>query len=219
MESVAGVPAGRFSRGWLRTRQTGVEGCSGRCMGGGGSAGRASPATRRAIPSVVGRCLGLMHRCARTYALHSIACASMELRPRPSRNNCGRTATSACAKLAASDIGAEYAKLVETCVEINQCVGCTDDSSLSHFSAMTWPRWLRRAVRNRHRHAIEQASRRWRGGRRDDSARTRRKILISTQVETNVPLILRDLAPQWVHAKLHAILMPPARQDIKNTRR
>ena len=40
-----------------------------------------------------------------------------------------------------------------TCVEINQCVG-----------------W--------HHHAIEQASRRWRGGR---SARTRRKILISTQ--------------------------------------
>ena len=34
-------------------------------------------------------------------------------------------------------------------------VGCT---------AMTWPRWLRRAVRNRHRHAIEQVSRRWRGG-------------------------------------------------------
>ena len=32
-----------------------------------------------------------------------------------------------------------------------------------------------RAVRNRHHHAIEQASRRWRGGR-DDSARTRRKI-------------------------------------------
>ena len=33
-------------------------------------------------------------------------------------------------------------------------------------------------------HAIEQASRRWRGGRRDDSARTRRKILISTQPPT-----------------------------------
>ena len=32
------------------------------------------------------------------------------------------------------------------------------------------------------RHAIEQASHRWRGGRREDSARTRRKILISTQV-------------------------------------
>ena len=59
------------------------------------------------------------------------------------------------------------------CVEINQCVGCTDNSSLSHFSAMTRPSWLGRAARNRHRHAIEQASRRWRGGRRDDSARTR----------------------------------------------
>ena len=43
--------------------------------------------------------------------------------------------------------------------------------------------WLSRAARNRHRHAIEQASRRWRGGRRDDSARRRRKILISTQVD------------------------------------
>ena len=41
---------------------------------------------------------------------------------------------------------------------------------------------LRRAATNWHRHAIEQASRRWRGGRRGDSARTRRKILISTQV-------------------------------------
>ena len=53
--------------------------------------------------------------------------------------------------------------------------------SRSHFSVMTRPCWLRRAMRNRHRHAIEQASRRWRGGRRDDSARPRRKILISTQ--------------------------------------
>ena len=59
--------------------------------------------------------------------------------------------------------------------------GAPDNSSPSHFSAMTWPLWLGRAARNRHRHAIEQASRRWRGGRRDDSARTRRKILISTQ--------------------------------------
>ena len=57
-----------------------------------------------------------------------------------------------------------------------------DNSSLSHVSAMAWPRWFRRAARNRHRQAIEQASRRWRGGRRCDSARTRRKILISTQV-------------------------------------
>ena len=47
---------------------------------------------------------------------------------------------------------------------------------------MMRPFWLGRAVRNRHRHAIEQASRRWRGGRRGDSARTRRKTLISTQV-------------------------------------
>ena len=34
-----------------------------------------------------------------------------------------------------------------------------DNSSLSHFSAMTWPSWLGRAVRNRHRYAIEQVSR------------------------------------------------------------
>ena len=52
---------------------------------------------------------------------------------------------------------------------------------------MTRPSWLARAARNRHCHAIEPASRRWRGGRRDDSARTRRKILISTQV--NIPSI------------------------------
>ena len=32
--------------------------------------------------------------------------------------------------------------------------------STSHFSAMTRPCWLRRAVRNRHRRAIEDASRR-----------------------------------------------------------
>ena len=46
---------------------------------------------------------------------------------------------------------------------------------------MTLPSWLGRAVGNRHRHAVEQALRRWRGRRRNDSARTRRKILISTQ--------------------------------------
>ena len=60
-----------------------------------------------------------------------------------------------------------------TCVAINQCVsGAPDNSSLSHVSATTRPCWLRRAVRNEHHHAIEQASRRWRGGRREDSART-----------------------------------------------
>ena len=46
------------------------------------------------------------------------------------------------------------------------------------------PSWLGRAARNRHRHASEQASRRWRACRRDDSARTRRKSLISTQDAT-----------------------------------
>ena len=46
----------------------------------------------------------------------------------------------------------------------NKASGAPDDSSLSHFSAMTRPSWLGRAVRNRHRHAIEQAARRWRGG-------------------------------------------------------
>ena len=66
--------------------------------------------------------------------------------------------------------------------------GAPDNSSLSHFPAMTRPSWLGRAVRNRHRHAIEQASRRWRGGRRDDAARTRRKILISTQVPFTIPI-------------------------------
>ena len=62
--------------------------------------------------------------------------------------------------------------------------GAPDYSSLSHSSAMARPTWLGRAVRNRHRHAIEHASRRWRGGRCDDLARTRRKILISTQRAT-----------------------------------
>ena len=46
---------------------------------------------------------------------------------------------------------------------------------------MTRPSWLGRAARPRHRHAIEQASHRWRGGRRAESGRTRRKSLISTQ--------------------------------------
>ena len=57
---------------------------------------------------------------------------------------------------------------------------------------MTRPSWLGRAVMNEHHHAIEQASRRWRGGRRDDSARTRRQILISTQVQKQEPHRLRQ---------------------------
>ena len=41
--------------------------------------------------------------------------------------------------------------IVIACVEINQCVGCT------HFSAMTRPSWLGRAVRNEHQreHAVK----------------------------------------------------------------
>ena len=54
---------------------------------------------------------------------------------------------------------------VSSCVEIKSASGAPDNSSLSHFSATTEPCWLRRVVRNRHRHAIEQAARRWRGGR------------------------------------------------------
>ena len=45
--------------------------------------------------------------------------------------------------------GALLLAVVVACVEINP---------LSRFSATTWPRWLRRAVRNRHRYAIEQIS-------------------------------------------------------------
>ena len=57
---------------------------------------------------------------------------------------------------------------------------------LSHFSAMTPPSWLglesgEEPTSPRH----EQASRRWCEGQRDDSARTRRKILVSTQVHAS----------------------------------
>ena len=72
--------------------------------------------------------------------------------------------------------------------------------ALSHFSVMTGPCWHRRAMRNRHRHAIEQAARRWRGGRREDSARTCRKILISTQAATLVILGMLGLVVNHVFA-------------------
>ena len=55
-------------------------------------------------------------------------------------------------------------------------------------------------MRNRHRHAIEQAARRWRGGRREDSARTCRKILISTQAATLVILGMLGLVVHHVFA-------------------
>ena len=101
--------------------------------------------------------------------------------------------------------------LVRTCVEINQCVGY-NNSSLSHFSAMTRPSWLGRAARNRHRHAIEQASRRWRGCRGEDSARTRRKILISTQV-------VAWPAPQHVCPRLRARAADATHRDAAPGRR
>ena len=53
------------------------------------------------------------------------------------------------------------------------------------ISASSGPYWLRRAVRNRHRHAIEQVSRRWRGGRRGDSGRTRRKFDFHTGMRSS----------------------------------
>ena len=59
----------------------------------------------------------------------------------------------------------KFSNRVCTCVEINQC--------RVHPIILFTKSFLgddARAARNRHRHAIEQASRRWRGGRRDDSA-------------------------------------------------
>ena len=50
-----------------------------------------------------------------------------------------------------------------SCYPVRESTSASD-ASLSHFPAMPRPCWLRRAVRNRHHHAIEQASRRWRGG-------------------------------------------------------
>ena len=66
-------------------------------------------------------------------------------------------------------------------MKINQCVGCTRQFFTKSFLGDDAAVLARSSGEERHRHAIEQASRRWRGGRRDDSARTRRKILISTQ--------------------------------------
>ena len=59
---------------------------------------------------------------------------------------------------------------VAYCVEINARVACTK-SSLGDDVAVLAP-----SSGDRHRHAIEQVSRRWRGGRRGDSGRTRRKF-------------------------------------------
>ena len=54
---------------------------------------------------------------------------------------------------------------VERCVEIDPCVGAPDNSSLSHFSAMTRVSWLRRAEPAPPRHRAGVASMEWRTAR------------------------------------------------------
>ena len=88
-------------------------------------------------------------------------------------------------------------KIVRGCVEINRASGAPDNASLSHFSATTRPCWLNRVVRDPHRHAIDQALRRWRGGRRDDSGHAR-AILISTQVRGDPEKLLEQVGPGLV---------------------
>ena len=71
--------------------------------------------------------------------------------------------------------------VVEICVEINQGVGCTRQfftkPSFGDDAAVLARSW--EPASRRHRAGVAS----WRGGRRDDSARTLRKILISTWVE------------------------------------
>ena len=64
---------------------------------------------------------------------------------------------------AASPEKLKHEAAVAACVETNQCVGCTRQFFTKSFLGDDAACWLRRAVRKRHRHAIEQASRRWRG--------------------------------------------------------
>ena len=90
-------------------------------------------------------------------------------------------------------------------MEINQCDGCTRQFFTKSFlgdDAAVLGLW--------HRHAIEQASRRWRGGRRDDSARTRRKILISTQV---TPVVQEEEAPSSPKKTLRFSVAPSPVQN------
>ena len=49
--------------------------------------------------------------------------------------------------------------------KLTSASGAPNNSSQSHFTARTRPCWLHRVVMDRQRHAIEQASRRWRGER------------------------------------------------------
>ena len=92
------------------------------------------------------------------------------------------------ARVADPGLGGTYMTLLNTLANVGakwppspawkstKCDGCTRQFFTKSFLGNDAAAWLGRAARNRHRHAIEQASRRWRGGRRDDSSRTRRKI-------------------------------------------
>ena len=92
----------------------------------------------------------------------------------------------------------EHGRVIGPVWKSTSVSGAPDNSSLSHFSAMTRPSWLGRAARNRHRHAIEQASRRWRG--------TSRKILISTQVlRGSAAWVTCNEAPEGEPSALEAI--------------
>jgi len=74
----------------------------------------------------------------------------------------GAAATLGCASaVAALEVpDCEIHFIVAAWVEIKHSAsGVPDNSPLSHFSATTRPSWLGRAARDRHRHAIEQASR------------------------------------------------------------
>ena len=101
----------------------------------------------------------------------------IDMRVRAARDALGRVAATIARDLADLDVREAALSARELSGDaLRGGVDLCENSSLSHFSAMTWPRWLRRAVRSRHRHAIEQMSRRWRGGQRGDSGRTRRRF-------------------------------------------
>ena len=55
-------------------------------------------------------------------------------------------------------VGSEYATF-HPVWKSTSASGAPDDSSLSHFSAMTRPTWLGRVARNRHRYAMIQHER------------------------------------------------------------
>ena len=70
-----------------------------------------------------------------------------------------------------------------------------------------------------HCHAIERASRRCRGGRRDDSARTRRKILISTQRANAASRSTRDRRPPPRSGPSTASAVEPVEASVRGAER